>query len=119
MLRILAVAALAAVTVSSASAQSIGGSYTASGTNLDGTAYEGTVEINAVSDTTCTIEWKTGSTNSEGVCMRNGNAFSAAYVQGDTLGLLVYEVKEDGSMEGIWTVTGQSGSGTEMLTPAK
>ena len=98
-------------------AQDVGGSYAVEGTNLDGSAYTGTAEITLLSETTCAIEWTTGETTSSGVCMRNGIAFSAAHVQNDVLGLLIYEVLEDGSMEGIWTVTGQDGVGTETLTP--
>ena len=119
MLRWVAAAAFACVLVSTAQAQSIGGSYAVKGKNLDGTAYEGTATITLASDTTCTIEWKTGATTSQGVCMRNSNAFSAAYVIEDALGLLVYEVKDDGSLDGIWTLTGESGSGTETLTPVR
>lgn len=49
--------------------------------------------------------------------MRNGNAFSAGYVMGDAIGLVIYEVMDSGSMQGIWTIAGQSGKGTENLTP--
>lgn len=100
-----------------AAAQDVGGSYTVEGTNLDGSAYSGTAEITLLSETTCAIEWTTGPTASTGVCMRNGIAFSAAYMLGDTLGLLIYEIMEDGSMQGLWTITGQDGTGTETLTP--
>lgn len=102
-----------------ASAQSIGGSYASQGTNIDGSGYDGTVEITLASDTTCVIEWKTGQTESKGICMRSGNAFAASYVLQDKVGLLVYQVMEDGSLDGIWTIVGQDGSGTEVLTPAE
>lgn len=104
---------------SSASAQAIGGKYDVKGTNFDGSAYRGTATITLASDTTCSIEWKTGGTASQGICMRYANAFAASYVLNDAVGLLVYEVMPNGSMEGIWTVTGQDGSGTETLTPAR
>lgn len=102
-----------------AAAQSIGGRYTVAGTNLDGSAYEGTAEVTLASETTCIIEWQTGGTSSQGICMRNGNAFAASYVLNDHVGLTVYQVMEDGSLNGIWTVTGEEGNGTEILTPAK
>jgi hypothetical protein len=98
-------------------AQDVGGSYAVEGTNINGSPYTGTAEITLLSETTCAIEWTTGSTTSTGICMRYGNAFSAGYVLGDAVGLLVYEIMEDGSMDGIWTVTGQDGTGTEILTP--
>ncbi len=101
-----------------ASAQSIGGTYTVQGTNLNGSPYQGTAEITLTSDTTCVIEWVTGSTTSQGICSRNQNAFAAAYVLGDAFGLVVYEVLDDGTLDGLWTISGQNGNGTEKLTPA-
>jgi hypothetical protein len=102
-----------------ASAQSIGGSYTVEGTNLDGSPYNGTAEITLISSTTCVIEWKTGSTTSQGICSRNDSAFAAAYVMGDVFGLVVYKVLEDGSLDGLWTIAGKEGNGAEKLTPAQ
>ena len=104
--------------IAPASAQSIGGSYTTKGTNLDGSPYGGTVEITLTSETTCTIHWVTGSSTSDGICSRNGDAFAAAYVLGDAFGLVVYKVLEDGTLDGLWTIAGQGGNGTEVLPPA-
>lgn len=101
-----------------AHAQDIGGSYTVEGTNHNGSTYEGTAEITLTSDTTCEIHWVTGSTESHGICSRNNNAFAAAYVLGDSIGLVIYKVNADGSMEGLWTIQGEGGTGTERLTPA-
>ncbi|MGE5260637.1 MAG: hypothetical protein ACM3MH_07145 [Actinomycetota bacterium] len=101
-----------------ASAASLAGKYQAAGTNLDGSPYTGTAEITATSDTTCTISWQT-TANSKGICMRNGNSFAASYALGGSIGLVVYQIKPDGTLEGLWTVAGQNGVGTEVLTPAK
>ena len=50
--------------------------------------------------------------------MRYGPAFSAFYVMDDgSVGLLIYHLQDNGVLQGIWTVTGAEGSGTEMLTP--
>jgi hypothetical protein len=49
--------------------------------------------------------------------MLYGDAFAAGYVLGDAVGLVVYQVKSDGSLEGAWTISGKDGSGTENLTP--
>lgn len=117
MRQIILAAALALPSVSLATAQDVGGSYAVEGTNINGSPYTGTAEITLLSETTCSIEWTTGSTTSSGICMRNGNAFSAGYAMGDAIGLLIYEIMEDGSMQGIWTVAGQDGTGTEVLTP--
>ncbi|MBS3647137.1 hypothetical protein KEU06_00665 [Pseudaminobacter sp. 19-2017] len=103
--------------IAPAAAQSIGGSYSVAGTNLDGSTYSGEAEITLLSDTTCSIEWKTGETTSDGICSRNDNAFAAAYVLQDDFGLVVYKVMPDGSLHGLWTIAGKDGNGTEVLTP--
>lgn len=109
--------ALLALASPAAMAQSIGGDYTVEGTNLNGSNYSGTAKIVLTSETTCEIYWSTGPSTSQGICMRNGNAFSAGYVLGEAIGLVIYQVREDGSMEGLWTIAGQAGTGTEKLTP--
>ncbi|AZO08068.1 MULTISPECIES: hypothetical protein [unclassified Mesorhizobium] len=100
-----------------AAAQSIGGAYTVAGTNFDGSNYGGEATITLTSDTTCTIHWETGGSTSDGICMRNDDAFSAGYVMGKEIGLVVYKVEKDGSLHGLWTIAGQNGNGTEVLTP--
>ncbi|MBW9065309.1 hypothetical protein JNB71_18560 [Rhizobium herbae] len=110
---------LAATAASAVNAQTVNaGTYTVEGTNLDGSSYSGTAEITLASETTCVIEWETAGVKSSGVCMLNGNAFAASYVLEDALGLIVYEVKGNGTLEGRWTITGKDGSGTETLTEA-
>lgn len=117
-MKILMASGLALAWLSTAAvAQSIGGTYDVEGTNLDGSAYEGTAEITLTSETTCEIVWTTGSTTSRGICSRNDDTFAAAYVLGDAVGLVIYKVAEDGSMDGLWTIAGQNGIGTETLTP--
>jgi len=91
--------------------------YTAVGTNLDGSTYRGTARIVWISDSTCAIEWTTGGATSTGICMRNGPAFSAAYSLQGAIGLVVYQILDDGSLEGLWTIAGMNGAGTEVLTP--
>ncbi|WP_280518883.1 hypothetical protein [Shinella curvata] len=113
----LAGAVLALGLVSSAHAQTVSaGTYNVEGTNLDGSAYKGTATIELTSETTCSIEWQTGGTTSNGICMLYGDAFAAGYVLGDAVGLVVYQVKGNGLLEGAWTISGKDGSGTENLT---
>jgi hypothetical protein len=98
-------------------AQVATGTYTVEGTNLDGSNYRGTATIELSSDTTCHIHWSTG-TESDGICMLYDNAFAAGYVFEDgSVGLVVYEVMDDGTLEGAWTIDGHSGAGTERLIP--
>src|SRR5262249_11697450 len=100
-----------------ATAQEIGGRYTGHGTNFDGAADSGEADIKANSASTCQIVWTTGSTTSNGFCMRNEDAFAAGYVMGKSIGLVIYKMQPDGSLKGLWTITGKDGMGTEVLTP--
>ncbi|MBT9368959.1 hypothetical protein [Rhizobium sp. CSW-27] len=116
MKRLIACALLVGASLSCAQAQTVeAGTYSVSGTNLDGSAYSGTAEISLTSETTCSIEWETGASNSVGICMLHENAFSAAYVLGDSVGLVIYEVKPGGVLDGVWTISGEDGAGTEVL----
>ena len=119
-MRIIRTAGLAIVlgiVATAATAQSVSGRYTVEGRNFDGTRYRGTAEILVTSKNTCRIVWNTGST-SEGICMRNGSVFAASYGQGGTAGLVIYEIRPDGRMEGLWTMADRDGVGTETLIPA-
>ena len=118
MKKLVLVAGLGLLAVQPASAQSVGGKYNVEGTNFDGSTYTGTAEVTLTSSTTCVIHWETGSSTSDGICSRNGDAFAAAYKLGDAIGLVVYKVTENGVLDGIWTIAGKEGNGTEKLTPA-
>ena len=115
------VIAVAAILFGSCTAYAaeIGGAYSVQGTNLDGSPYRGTAEITVTSDTTCEISWTTGKTESQGFCMLKDDAFAAGYVLGDEIGLVIYNVNDDGTLDGAWTITGKDGSGTEVLTPVQ
>jgi hypothetical protein len=116
MKRWLAIAAVLALSTISAQAADII-KYDVKGTNLDGSKYGGTAELTIKTDTTCTIEWQTGSTTSNGICMRNDDSVAAAYQLGDDVGLVIYKLEKDGTLDGLWTIAGQNGNGTEVLTP--
>lgn len=113
---ILALLGLAAFSLP-ATARDIGGHYTVQGTNIDGSTYEGSVDIAALSNTTCAIVWKVAGREYDGICMRNDNIFSAAYEMNGDVGLLIYHIGPRGSMEGTWTITGERGEGSEVLMP--
>jgi len=112
----LGLAALLATAPAAATAQSVSGTYTVEGRNFDGSRYRGTAEISVTSKNTCRIVWNVG-TVSEGICMRNGTVFAASYGQGGTTGLVIYEIRPDGRMEGLWTMADRDGVGTETLIP--
>jgi hypothetical protein len=100
-----------------AAAQDIGGRYIVQGTGFDGQAYAGEAQISVTSNVTCEIVWNTGGQISEGICMRSGNVFSAAYIISGRPGMVIYTVAGDGSMQGQWTIAGSDGVGTEALYP--
>jgi hypothetical protein len=116
MRRLAAITMVCALATPAAAAEFREGMYAVQGTNLDGSPYKGTAQVTLLSDTTCKIEWDTGAPSS-GPCMKVGDYVSAAYVMGNAVGIIMYHVNDDGSLDGFWTVSGQNGSGTEHLTP--
>jgi hypothetical protein len=120
-MKLLVSALLAVLTAGTAAyaQENIGGRYRVEGANSNGARYGGTVEITVTSRNTCRIVWRTGSTTSRGICMRNQNAFTASYTLQGQIGLVIYEIKNDGSMVGLWTVADQEGVGTETLIPLR
>jgi len=92
-------------------------SYKAVGKNPDGSSYTGTVTVKIISDTTYTIEWKTGDSVTKGFGMRMNDTLSATYMLNGQPGLVIYKLQSDGSLAGIWAIKGESGNGSEILTP--
>ena len=105
-----------ALATGAAGAAEIGGTYRVEGTNFDGSRYTGTATITPTADLTCDIQWQTGST-ADGICMLDGDVLAASYVMGKSVGLVVYRILDDGTLEGRWTIAGQQGVGTEVLHP--
>ncbi len=114
----LATAAMAACLAIPASAQNVGGRYQVTGTNFNGSPYSGTAEITMIGNN-CRIAWVTGATTSRGVCMRKARAFTAAYVLTGQVGVVIYEIKSDGSLDGQWALADHNGVGTERLIPIR
>ena len=102
-----------------ANAIDFGGKYKVEGTNINGTKYDGEATIEITSETTCAIHWTTGATTSDGICMRNDDSFAAAYKIQEEVGLIIYKVSPEGVLNGVWTIAGNGGAGTEILTPIK
>jgi len=117
MRRVLLAAALMSFAAPALAAGFHEGVYNVQGTNLDGSAYKVTAEVKLLSDTTCSITWTTGSTSSVGLCMLMDGVVGVAYQMGNNVGVTMYQVNDDGSLDGTWTIAGQNGNGTEHLTP--
>lgn len=107
------------VLATAASARDLGGRYEVAGENFNGSRYSGEAEITVTSENTCRINWYIGRNVWRGICMRNGNVFSAAYKLGSAIGLVIYEIKDDGAMVGLWTLADKNGVGKEMLVPLR
>jgi hypothetical protein len=91
--------------------------YKAAGRNADGSSYAGTVTIKVISETTYTVEWKTGDSVIKGFGMRQGDTLAATYMMQGQPGLVIYKVQAGGTMSGTWAIRGLDGTGTEVLTP--
>lgn len=98
-------------------AQDIGGSYLVEGIDFDGTPYTGVAEISVTSNVTCEVVWSVGDSESFGICMRMGDAFTVAHEIDGAIGLGIYAVMEDGTLAGTWTLAGIDAVGKEVLTP--
>ena len=119
-LRLAFVAAALAASVSAASAQQLTGSYQVQGDNANGSTYRGVAEISGTAGGNCAIRWQIQNTPpTQGFCMRQGNVLSAAYRLGNAIGLVVYRIDDDGSLNGTWTIAGQEGVGKERLVPQR
>lgn len=106
-----------AVSTQAADVMQLAPSYKAVGKNGDGSGYTGTVTIKIISDTTFSIEWKIGGSVTKGFGMRMNDTLSATYMLDGQPGLIIYKAQGDGSLAGIWAIKGQSGNGSETLTP--
>ncbi|HZF75371.1 MAG TPA: hypothetical protein VE033_06005 [Acetobacteraceae bacterium] len=95
------------------------GLYDVTGTNLDGTAYTGVVQIQQAGLASFRILWRIGADTIEGVGMASGRTISVAYGLRDRPGLGVYTLNPDGSLDGEWTIVGAPAMGRERLVPRR
>jgi hypothetical protein len=101
----------------SADTLELASSYKAAGKNVDGSPYKGSVAVKIISDTTFSIQWKIGDSVIKGFGMRLNDTLSATYMLDGEPGLIIYKVQSDGTLVGIWAIKGQTGNGSETLTP--
>jgi hypothetical protein len=85
------------------------GTYTVEGTNADGKAYEGTVEI-AEQGEGYHLSWDVGDSSYEGNGTLAGNLLTVDWGSATPV---VYALGADGSLTGLW----DAGKGEETLTP--
>jgi hypothetical protein len=91
-------------------AADIEGSYAVTGTNPDGTPYEGSLVVASTGDT-YTFSWQTGQPY-EGIGLVDGNHVAVGW-GGESCGGVIYRIGDDGSLYGRWALMGTDAAGTE------
>jgi hypothetical protein len=93
------------------------GTYAVEGRGMDGTAYQGVVQIQATGPETWRLTWRIGGTTTQGVGIRIGDRLSVGYVSQGQTGVAVYDLNADGTLSGAWTQGREGGVGEERLLP--
>jgi len=115
-MKIFLLTGLGLVLAAAASADVVG-SYVGHGTNPSGGSgpYDCDVTITKAGDV-YNVQWFFGGQlGYEGVGLMKNGLFCVGYAARDGYGVVVYEVKSDGTLEGIWTTPGFTDLGTETL----
>ena len=103
----------------SVSGGAVEGTYTYAGTAPDGGSYEGTMTIDASGDLYTVVQEETGTGNqyiSVGITL--GQSLAMSYGPEETCGVVLYTIRADGSLDGVWGTFGVSSqAGTELATP--
>jgi hypothetical protein len=94
----------------------ISGVYDLVGTNPDGSNYTGEVTI-APSEQGYAVEWTVQGGSQVGDGRLADRLFRVRYstVGSDVTGTVTFVLQEDGSLEGIWKMDFQEGTGTEVM----
>lgn len=99
---------------SSATAPDIAGNYNITGTNPAGGQYKGTLEVITRGDV-YQFRWNAG-TQYDGIGIQNGKIISVAFANGADgtgCGVVDYDIRSDGSLNGKWGYWGTNESGVE------
>ena len=93
-----------------APASDISGTYNVTGTNQDGSAYQGSLVV-TTRGSVYQFSWATGN-DYEGVGIVNGNTVAVGW-GGPECGAALYRMSRDGSLEGQWALYENEAAGTE------
>ena len=108
---------LGLVTPAAAETLKLASTYDEVGTNPNGSKYTGTATIQILSDTTFAIQWTVSNSTFSGFGMRMDDSLAATYTINGQPRLMIYKVGAGGVLNGLWSIRGQNGSGTDRLTP--
>ena len=118
LIRILAVMAAILATSALPAAAQRSGLYNISGTNPDGSLYNGTMMLTQVGGTSFRLTWTVGTNTIEGVGMVSGLTLSVVFSLGENQTAMgIYDLRPNGELSGIWTVIGSQATGTEVARP--
>jgi hypothetical protein len=104
-------------TTSTAPAPNIAGKYHIVGSNPNGGAYKGTLEVIAHKDV-YQFRWNAG-TQYDGVGIQNESVVAVAYANGTNgkgCGVVDYDIRDNGALEGKWGYWGVDEAGSENAT---
>jgi hypothetical protein len=91
------------------------GAYTVSGTNPDGSTYEGTLDVAASGDA---YTWSWNNAEYKGVGLKQDDVVSVGW-GGDECYVVSYVIGDDGVLTGKWTDMSISGVGSDIATPTE
>lgn len=100
-----------------AAPKDIAGKYTVTGSNPDGGAYKGTLEVISHGGV-YQFRWSAGA-QYDGVGVTNGNVVAVAFADGANgkgCGVVDYEITGDGTLDGKWGYWGVDEAGSEKAT---
>lgn len=122
----IAIVLLAAIAIPAAAQTQpdLDGVYASRGANPDGSEYRGAVHILRQGDHFI-VTWMTPRAAGEGflleltsigVGIRTGDTLAVGYLAGTALGVIVYQIGQDGHLVGRWTTAGDDAVHSETLT---
>lgn len=118
LIRILAVMVALALYLAPLAVAQRSGLYDVSGTNPDGSLYNGTLMLTQVGGTSFRISWSVGTNTIEGVGMVSGLHLAVVFSLGENQTAMgMYDLRPNGELSGIWTVVGSQATGTEVARP--
>lgn len=117
MRHLLFVTAVVALSFATAALADVAGTYTGGGTNPGGAgSYDCDVVITKTGEV-YSVQWYFGGAlGYDGVGVMKNGLFCVGFANPEGYGVVVYDVKADGSLEGVWTGPGAEELGTETLT---
>lgn len=97
-----------------APAADISGNYSVVGSNPNGSPYKGALDVIKHGDV-YQFRWNAGR-QYDGVGVPNGDVVAVAFTEGSNgqgCGVVSYQIKSDGALDGVWGYWGKNESGTE------